>query len=125
MADEIHSRHWRGKFAPSQTQNTSEREPLEESMATIALVRGKDAHDAPQWAYALIPADRYMAFRMAEAEGNYNLSEFGTVVHFGAGEQPPEDIQQEMAETYGCDPEFEAQMERQLSEAFDGIDWGE
>lgn len=75
----------------------------------------------PQWAYALIPADNYLAFRQAESQGNYHLAEFGTVLHFGPGENPPEEIVREMAENYEANPNFEEELLNIMDQAVDSV----
>lgn len=96
-------------------------------MATVVLVQGEDAQGQPQWAYALIPAERFLAFRMAEEAGEYDLGAFGTVVCHGAGAEPPQEVRERMAAEYGCNPDFEAQMEQALAEAIEQLpeNWGE
>lgn len=93
----------------------------EESIATVVLVRGEGAQGQPQWAYALIPAEQFLAFREAEAAGAYDLAEFGTVLHSGAGENPPDELVQRMAEEYGCDADFERHMAEALDSAAEDL----
>lgn len=93
----------------------------EESVATIVLVRGEDLDGNPQWAYALVPADRYMAFKQAEEAGEYDLAEYGEVLHMGPGAEPPEDIRRLMAEEYGCNPAFEEELEAMLMEVMEQL----
>lgn len=104
------SQHWRNRFAPEQPAAT-------ETVATVVLVQGEGQQGEAQWAYALIPSDRFMAFRMAEQAGAYNLADFGTIVCSGTGAEPPQDVRERMAEEYGCNPDFESQMEEALAEA--------
>lgn len=108
--------HWRNRFARPQAVSSTE-----ETVATVVLVQGEDRHGSPQWAYALIPADRFMAFRMAEEAGNYDLAEYGTIVCSGKGLEPPQETREQMAAEYGCNPDFEAQLERALAEAIDQL----
>lgn len=70
----------------------------------------------PQWAYAEIPADKFVAFKQAEAQGNYRLQDFGTILACGPGETPPESVQQEMADNYGCDMNFEEDLEEMFGD---------
>lgn len=109
------STSWQNKVARSGAAEPQ----TEETMATIVLVRGEDMQGQPQWAYALIPADNYMAFREAEAAGAYQLAEYGEVLHMGQGAEPPDALKRQMAEEYGCNPHFEDEMQALLSEAFE------
>lgn len=87
------------------------------TVATVVLVRGEAEDGRPQWAYALIPADRYQEFRMAEEAGAYDLADFGTVLHHGLGEEPPQAIREHMAAEYGCNPRFEEELAEALEQA--------
>jgi hypothetical protein len=107
--------NWQQKFSKSPSESD------DGDLQNVVLVRGKDMQAEPQWAYALIPADNYLAFRQAESEGNYSLADFGEVLHFGAGENPPEDIAKEMAENYGADPKFEEELLAVMDEALDSV----
>lgn len=93
----------------------------EESIATVVLVRGESGQGQPQWAYALIPAEQFLAFREAEAVGAYDLAEYGTVLHSGAGENPPPELVKRMAEEYGCDADFERHMAEALDAAAEDL----
>lgn len=117
--DKAQETKWQKRLGRNSGPQSADAE--ESSVATVVLVRGEDMEGQPQWAYALIPADSFLAFRMAEAEGNYNLAEFGTVIHHGPGDMPPEDIQQQMAEEYGCNPKFEEELEAMLIEALEQL----
>lgn len=90
-------------------------------MQSLVLVRGKDMHGAPQWAYALIPADNYLPFKLAESEGAYRLADFGQVLHYGQGETPPQDITRQMAEEYGANANFEEELRVMLEAAIEEI----
>lgn len=104
--------HWQQKFTKAQTADAQDN-----TVYTLVLVTGEDGEGKPQWAYALIPADNYLHFKLAEQRGEYNLGDYGRVVHYGAGEAPPEDVRQEMIDTYGANPEFEAELQKVLEEA--------
>lgn len=58
----------------------------------VVLVKGLSAKGQKQYAYALIPVERYEAYKQAEAKGNYNLGEFGIILYRGSGHEPPEEI---------------------------------
>lgn len=94
---------------------TSHQETLEPG-TLVVLVKGTDADDQPQWAYAEIPVERFLEFKAAEAVGNYDLSRHGTILRWGKGSEPPPEIVQEMAEKHGCDPHMEDDLEKLLTE---------
>lgn len=111
---------WQQKFARPTNQHPASQEP-EEAVATVVFIQGEDAQGEPQWAYALIPADQFLAFRLAEEAGNYAVDDYGTVVNYGKGHEPPPEIQQEMAEKYQCNPNFEVELEAALSEVLEQL----
>lgn len=107
--------NWQQKFAKFHPSAMEEGEGVQ----TLVLVRGKDMQGAAQWAYALIPADNYLPFRLAESEGAYRLADFGQVLHYGAGENPPEDITRQMAEEYGANAHFEEELREMIEQALE------
>lgn len=84
-------------------------------------ITGEDMEGRPQWAYALIHADKYLEFKAAEEKGNYKLSDYGEVLHFGPGAEPPEEVRKEMAEKYGCNEQFEDELEAMFEEALEQL----
>lgn len=112
-----HSPTWQSKVSRSAAPGSQH----DETIATIVLVRGEDMEGQPQWAYALVSADRYMEFKQAEEAGEYNLADYGEVLHIGPGSEPPEDIRRQMADEYGCNPNFEEEMEAMLLEVMEQL----
>lgn len=105
---------WRDKVStPQQAISDTENEPP----AVILLIKGEDTEGRLQWAYAKIPAPNYMPFKLAEEKGNYNVAEFGEILRFGRGKEPPEEIRREMNEQYGCDENFEDSLGQMMQEA--------
>lgn len=107
---------WQQKFSKAQTEETQDN-----TLYTLVLVSGEDMEGKPQWAYALIPADNYLSFKVAEQQGEYSLADYGRVLSYGEGSTPPDDIRHEMNDTYGANPEFEAELERLWEEASEEI----
>lgn len=67
----------------------------------MILCRGKDAMGRPIWAYLCIKPSMAMAFKEARARGNIDISEYGTVLESGSGEEPPANIKTRMERDYG------------------------
>jgi hypothetical protein len=63
----------------------------------------------------MIPPENFLNFRLAEAQGNYNVADYGKVLSFGVGEAPPEDVIKEMAEKYDADPDFEKKITEMIA----------
>ncbi len=115
------SKKWRDKVPPSPKIIEIDPASTDEAPTVIMLVTGEDADGNPQWAYAKILAQNFLPFKIAEEEGNYNLSDFGEILKFGAGKEPPEDVRREMQEKHGCDENFEdsfAQIMEKVITAF-------
>ena len=108
------TQNWQQRFSKTPS-------PDEAGVQSLVLVRGKDMQGAPQWAYALIPADNYLPFKLAESEGAYRLADFGQVLHYGSGDNPPEDITRQMAEEYGANAHFEEELRVMLEAAIEDI----
>jgi superoxide dismutase len=83
----------------------------------LVLVKGRDASGNPQYAYAAIAFEKYDAFLDAQASGTYDLSAFGTILHYGEGQEPPLKVQKEMEEKYGALHDFEQQLMAAMKDA--------
>lgn len=116
---------WQDKFSKSSSP-ASDMNMMEEDEApsTIMLITGEDVDSNPQWVYARIPAENYLAFKEAEAKGNYDVTQYGEVLRFGTGVTPPDSIKKEMAELYDCDEQFEDKLMQMFEEVMAELpDW--
>jgi hypothetical protein len=100
---------------------------MDEDVGILVLVQGTLADGSAHYAYAAVPPSRYMAFKEAEAAGNYDLATFGKILAHGAGKTPPPEVEKRMAEEYGANHRFEEDMtawaedlQRQLKPGHDG-----
>jgi hypothetical protein len=108
---------WQDKISGhSSTPATTPSLAENEGLSTIVFITGEDMNGNPQWAYARIHADHYLAFKDAEANGNYHLADYGEVLRYGAGKEPPEAIKQEMKAQYDCNEQFEPEIQKMLEE---------
>jgi hypothetical protein len=82
---------------------------MDEDVQILTLVQGTLADGGAHYAYVSIPPSKYMAFKQAEAKGNYNLRDFGKVLHHAKG-KPSAEVQKQMAEQYGADHRFEEEI---------------
>ena len=85
----------------------------------LVLVQGKGMSGNTQWAFALIDAEKFMEFKIAESKGDYKLTDYGKVVAFGLGENPPQNVIDEMVEKYDADLEFEQKLFNQVKTEMD------
>ncbi len=77
---------------------------------SIVFVRGVSPDKKPIWAFAAIQSNLYAKFKIAEAKGTYDLSQFGSIIEHGQGIQPPEEVLQHMRSAYGASMDFEENL---------------
>ena len=83
--------------APSQPDEYQRlMQQIDEEVNILVLVSGTLEDGSAHYAYVSIPPSKYVAFKQAEAAGHYNLADYGTILHHGAGKQPGADVQQQM-----------------------------
>ncbi len=80
---------------------------VSDNLHVICLVQGVLEDDSAHHAYVMIPKDKYVAFKLAEMRGNYDLAEYGTILAHGDGLFPPEALQLRMKEEYATEADFE------------------
>ncbi|MGH1402903.1 MAG: hypothetical protein ACRBDL_01540 [Alphaproteobacteria bacterium] len=76
----------------------------------IALITGITPEDKNFWAYLAIPFEMYDLYRIAEAEGDFDMEDYGKVLAFGLGNTPPKKTRQDMVEKYNLDEDFENKL---------------
>jgi hypothetical protein len=65
----------------------------------VYLVRGKDAGRAA-WHYVLIDKMKLPLFKQKLKSGSLDVSEYGKILYSGWGENPPEEIMEEIKKQY-------------------------
>lgn len=84
------------------------KDPLVDLMSTIMLLcRGKLLSGAPFWAYLCLSAQKAKEFYEARERGAVELDDYGTVLEWGEGDDPPAAIKARMRDTYGMRDDFE------------------
>ncbi len=89
---------------------------MDEDVGILVLVQGTLPDGKSHYAYASIPPSKYMAFKEAEAAGNYDLADFGKILAHGEGVEPPSDVVKRMADEHGASHTFEEDFEAWLAE---------
>src|SRR5262245_3045997 len=84
---------------------------MDEDVGILVLVQGTLPDGSAHYAYASVPPSRYMAFKEAEAKGNYDLAQFGNILAHGKGKEPPADVRARMEQEYGANHRFEEELE--------------
>lgn len=85
-------------------------EQIDSELNFLVLVTGRLADGSEHFAYASIPPSRYLAFKEAEAKGNYDLGKFGKILHHGAGKEPSAETKKEMEDKFGVNHQFEEEL---------------
>lgn len=90
---------------------------LDEKARIIVLVRGELEEGGPYYAYLALMPSKADAYEKAMASGKVvSLSEFGKVIEWGKGENPPEDVVQRMEEL-GFNHRFEEELQAIVAES--------
>lgn len=86
-----------------------------EELSVIVLISGHLEDNTPHYAYAKIDSKKYISFKTAELEGNYNLMDYAEeILASGPGLSPSKEVQKEMEEKYGsCS--FESEILKRFS----------
>lgn len=66
------------------------------------------------WAYILVPLDKVEPYQMASRTGDMDLQEFGTILQWGVGEEPPAETKAEMEKIYALQHNFSEKLVEEL-----------
>jgi hypothetical protein len=78
----------------------------------VLLCRGTDAYQRRFWAYICIKPSMAEAFTKARESGDFVLSDYGTIIEAGEGEEVPADVQLRMVRDYGVKANYEEELLR-------------
>lgn len=78
----------------------------------IVLTTGQDMDGQDFWAYVAVPYAQYDAYQLASSLEGFDLESYGTVLAYGLGDAPPENIRTEMQEKYQLDESFEEKLQQ-------------
>lgn len=67
----------------------------------IYLVRGNDITKRPAWYYVMVEKMKKRLFEIDAKKGQINLTDYGTILYSGYGENPPEETKKTMKDEYG------------------------
>lgn len=76
----------------------------------MVLIKGRLDDVQPFWAYMCIKPSDAHRFHEARSRGALNLEEYGTVVEWGHGDHPPQDVIAQMQRQYGMREDFEQKL---------------
>ena len=94
---------------------------LIENLRVIVLVSGLLADNSPYYAYVLIRSEVYMAFKQAEAKGDYDLAQYGEIIAHGHGLEPDAITRKQVEDTYGADHTFEDKLLHTIEKINEGL----
>ena len=99
----------------AENHNTSGGMMADEFTNTLMILcRGKRADYSGFWAYMCIKPSNAKAFTEARAGGMVSLEDYGTVLEWGEGNEPPDDVKLRMERDFGMNHNFEAELLRAI-----------
>jgi len=87
---------------------------LDQKGSVMVLSRGVMEDDMPYYAYVLMLPSQYLDYRKVNAQGGFDLKQFGEVVRFGKASEPPQIVIDEMRRKYGESAHFEADIRGEI-----------
>jgi len=73
----------------------------------MVLCRGNMSNGTPFWAYMCIKPSRAKMFYDARRQGRLNLEDYGTILEWGEGVEPPDAVKKQMRDKFGMRDDFE------------------
>lgn len=102
--------------------NFAENQSLHDGMvadlmsALMILCRGVRADGSSFWAYMCIKPSNAKAFRDARSNGMMSLEDYGTVLEWGEGTDPSDEVKLRMERDFGMNHNFEDELLRAISQ---------
>ena len=91
-----------------ETPSAEEMALADDNFEIIALSTGKMEDGTAYWAYIAVDPSKYQAF--ATATPPIDLEDYGTILKAGEGNEPPDDVKQEMELQIGADHDINDQI---------------
>lgn len=76
----------------------------------MVLCQGRLQSGKPYWAYMCVKPSQAQAFKEARERGGFDLEEYGSIIEWGEGNEPPEDVRRRMEREYGMRHDFEERL---------------
>ncbi len=80
----------------------------------MILCRGTEENGNPCWAYMCIKPSMAKSFSDARAKGAFEIEDYGTVIEYGDGVNPPDEIKRRMEREYGMNHNYEDDLLRAI-----------
>lgn len=95
----------------NQISSSATHESMADLVCTIMLLcQGKRKNGHSYWAYVCIKPSRAKAFADARANGTLNLEDYGSIIEWGEGEDPPKEVRDRMRQQFGMRDDFEEEL---------------
>ncbi len=76
----------------------------------MLLTHGLQMNGQPFWAYMCIKSNMAKAFLDAQKRGDFQLEDYGTILEWGEGQNPPKDIAVRMERDFGMRHDYEKML---------------
>lgn len=96
-----------GTIGTRQSKHTSKPEVVDSIML---LCQGRDTSNVAYWAYICMLPTHAELFAQARNRGRLDLEDYGTIIEYGQGEQPPPEVKKRMREQFGFQDDYEEQL---------------
>ena len=98
-------------MAPSFSPTDSDDSFADLLSTLVVFVRGKLAGGKPYWAYLAMKPSMAKAFKEVQSKGvAFDLEEYGTIIEWGEGDEPPAAIVEQMKNTYAVGSDYEKKL---------------
>lgn len=78
----------------------------------MILCRGMGENGKACWAYMCIKPSMAKSFKDARERGAFDIEDYGTVIEYGEGANPPDDVKRRMEREYGMNHNYEDDLLR-------------
>lgn len=99
---------------PSFSPTTSDDSFADLLSTIIVFVKGGLAGGGRYWAYLAMKPSMALPFKQAQAAGRFDLEDFGTIIEWGKGDEPPTETIQRMQTQYAVDSDYEKKLLERL-----------
>lgn len=73
----------------------------------IFLSKGTTRDNKPYWAYLMVPEENLLKYAEIRSSGKaFDLSDYGIILEWDIGTDPPKDVKEEMAKHYNAQEDF-------------------
>ena len=82
----------------------------------MILCRGNGENGKPCWAYMCIKPSMAKSFKEAREKGAFDIEDYGTIIEYGEGISPSDDVKRRMEREYGMNHNYEDDLLRAVEQ---------